>query len=803
MADSITISTTPPANPGLDYAVLKARGVELIQSLSGNVWTDYNEHDPGVTTLEQLCYALTELSYRASFPLENLLIDPAQGRIDTHAQALFIPRRILPCNPVTVNDYRKLLIDRVPEIGNVWLTPLKPADAPGGVNGLYDIAVYAPGADPCACDADYNPATIVERVRQAYCAHRDLCEDVDAAYVLDPVKTVVTASVSIDSTLAAEIILAAILFAIGEVFAPVPARRPLASLIEAGLSATEIFDGPLLRNGFIDDAELGPLPDCVTVSSVARAIARTAGVSGVRGVTVTMADNPPVAAGAVLVPPKSILALDTLPGPKGYSIRLLRNGIEVVPNSARVQSELARLKAVQGRTYPLSAQYPQFFGVPQGRVVDLIGYYSIQNQYPNVYGINKFGVPDDATTARRGQAKQLKGYLLPFEQLMADFLAQLSHARALFSIDPALGQTYFSQYLDASVPMAGPLLRADYKPGLDRIVQASDPVVARRNRFLDVLLALYGERLDAAMLVGAPGQPENDAQATNDLLHAKLAFLHALVAATRGRGRGFDYLAPAVPRNIAGMLIKSRIQLGLDPFPPRLRADLLAELGLQIVDTETEASIGRVIAGDDDTIEANFTPVPPPAPGDATSAAPSILQGQRVTEDFLAAAARRDNFRMGPLPGSGGIAVVCKQPGASRWRFAGRFADDAQARAAVDLLVQGAAPLAGAARQLQIVEHILLRDAATPPGEISFTITAVVIASRALAGDADFQTAVRAVVQANAPAAVLVEYAFLGPIEGALFEAAYAAWLAALRSGTAVVPAAALHQFLRDHRAPA
>ena len=65
MTDPVTISPGPPLNPGLDYAALKREGTTLVQEWSGAIWTDYNESDPGVTILEQLCYALTELSYRA------------------------------------------------------------------------------------------------------------------------------------------------------------------------------------------------------------------------------------------------------------------------------------------------------------------------------------------------------------------------------------------------------------------------------------------------------------------------------------------------------------------------------------------------------------------------------------------------------------------------------------------------------------------------------------------------------------------------------------------------------------------
>ena len=71
---------TKTASP-LDFDNLRARGIELTQQNSGDAWTDYNLHDPGVTILEALCYALSDLAYRTNFPLEDILTG-ADGKID-------------------------------------------------------------------------------------------------------------------------------------------------------------------------------------------------------------------------------------------------------------------------------------------------------------------------------------------------------------------------------------------------------------------------------------------------------------------------------------------------------------------------------------------------------------------------------------------------------------------------------------------------------------------------------------------------------------------------------------------------
>ena len=54
-----------PDATAMDFASLRQEALELIPRLAGENWTDYNTHDPGITILEQVCYALTDLAYRA------------------------------------------------------------------------------------------------------------------------------------------------------------------------------------------------------------------------------------------------------------------------------------------------------------------------------------------------------------------------------------------------------------------------------------------------------------------------------------------------------------------------------------------------------------------------------------------------------------------------------------------------------------------------------------------------------------------------------------------------------------------
>src|SRR5882724_6010613 len=85
--------------PHLDFQFLRSAGLAHLGELSGQIWSDHNTHDPGVTILEVLCYALIDLGYRATMPVENLLARASVGASPAGAFAaddnFFTPLEIL------------------------------------------------------------------------------------------------------------------------------------------------------------------------------------------------------------------------------------------------------------------------------------------------------------------------------------------------------------------------------------------------------------------------------------------------------------------------------------------------------------------------------------------------------------------------------------------------------------------------------------------------------------------------------------------------------------------------------------
>ncbi len=147
------------------YHHLEQRSVALLQRLSGEIWSDYNVHDPGVTLLEVLNHALDELRYKLDFPLDDYLTDPASGKIPFRRMGLLPFDELLRRSVVTTGDYERLMVERLPEVA-----------ACRGVfsGGYYDFTLYLSGG--CACREAGDDEGLVRRAARLYHTNRNLCE---------------------------------------------------------------------------------------------------------------------------------------------------------------------------------------------------------------------------------------------------------------------------------------------------------------------------------------------------------------------------------------------------------------------------------------------------------------------------------------------------------------------------------------------------------------------------------------------------------------------------------------------------
>lgn len=105
------------------YQELQEHSLRMIQQLSGNIWTDYNAHDPGITILDHLHYALYELQYVHNSPfVDYLKRTDTDDPIDYAAAGFFSAEELFFPSTVTPADYERLFTERIPEIKECRVT---------------------------------------------------------------------------------------------------------------------------------------------------------------------------------------------------------------------------------------------------------------------------------------------------------------------------------------------------------------------------------------------------------------------------------------------------------------------------------------------------------------------------------------------------------------------------------------------------------------------------------------------------------------------------------------------------------
>ena len=491
MADELKntnlISKKNTGFPGyLDFEKLRTEGIDYLGRLGGKIWTDHNVHDPGITILEMLCYALLDLGYRTNLPVEDLLTRNAEDQ--SADNNFFTPAQILACNPLTIIDFRKLLID-IEGVKNAWLEAAtdehdfcrpRQTDPAGNhnddctdfLNGLYHVCIdleknvekeYKNHPD----EKNSYLKGIENEIKNALMTHRNLCEDFIDIYFLCKQETGVCADIELEENADAEDIYITVVEKLQQFFSPSPQFYTLQQLLDRQKPIDEIFAGRPYNitqsHGFVDTEELEQLKlrKEIHLSDVYAVLLETEGVRSVRNLTLQLCKNSqavPVSAWKLSLPKNHV---------PEFSIQC--SGFQFTKHGRPVFIDFKKFEGLFEIDFTHNGKIlnqlpsPYLDGEIPGAVYhkDLADYYSIQNEFPRVYGIAEGGLSDNASPLRKAQAYQLKAYLLFFDQLLANYLAQLKNIRNLFAMS-ANGKeenhTYFINQL-TTVPDHQKLVR--------------------------------------------------------------------------------------------------------------------------------------------------------------------------------------------------------------------------------------------------------------------------------------------------------------------------------------------------------
>ncbi|MDN3689965.1 hypothetical protein [Cyclobacterium jeungdonense] len=498
------LSKSIRSNDDLDFLFLREQGILYIQELSRSIWTDYNTHDPGITVLEVLCYAITDLGYRLSLPVQDLLFEgDKRNYLNDH---FHLGPEILPCKALTELDYRMLFID-LQGVKNCWLesyTKTVYADCKNfklsydsgiweGLPQKYHRSFELKGLHRIIVDTE--PEVTIESIRKQvfrlYHANRNLCEDLVevVGVITQPIQ--VCAIIDIAPEANEEQVSAIIQWKIEQYFSPDLQFYSFQEMTAKGYSMDQMFEGPSLNHGFLDPEEVrqASLRTEVRQSDIIQLVMEVEGVNSIRDIRINNCEDGSVQGSWVL-------QID--PGKKPglcdkSKFNFYKGLLPVNVNEREVNAYKNRLRREKyDAQYQGNAKEPS---MPKPEHYPLGEYISIRNDFPEVYGVGPVGLPESIEEERKVQTEQFKAYLTFFDQILGSYFKHLSQVKSLLSVFTTSERTYFSQAITDIGDEAGFLNKeythTSFQEGLFSEFDESN---SRNQKIKDHLLARFAEK---------------------------------------------------------------------------------------------------------------------------------------------------------------------------------------------------------------------------------------------------------------------------------------------------------------------
>ena len=366
------------------------------------------------------------------------------------------------------------------------------------------------------------------RIRGYLKNYRNLCEAFSAYRSVRIQEVGISAIIEMDAGANVENLLADIFYSIYQYISPQIIPQSLFDL-QNQLPTEVIFEGPLLKHGFIPDSLLSSnLPSNILyVSDIIRLIMKMGtgtdiqtreenrSVISVTNVSLSLyLNNRSITTGA-----RDCLQLINssrhIP-----QLSLEKCNITVTRNKTVVTYDLNKVldlynEKINAANFAnvISSGTPTDIPVPEGESLPIGDYYSVQNDLPATYGVGKVRLPASTSQQRLGQAKQLQGYLFLYDQVLAGYFTQLANVNALFSANASASTTLYQLPL-YNVPSASELLLPlapagttwenfindpdnPYRQVLKTGPETEDQFLTRRHQMLDHLLGRLGEDMQA------------------------------------------------------------------------------------------------------------------------------------------------------------------------------------------------------------------------------------------------------------------------------------------------------------------
>lgn len=501
MADS-SLYITPPEGEDF-YTFLQRKTLEELQRISGKVWTDYNPHDPGVTVADAVNYALTELDYKLDFRLEDYLTD-SDGTWPVSRYGLFPPSEVYPTTPVTVDDYRRLVLSAFPMVQNV----LVEADS---TSFAYHFTLrLSPFFE--------DETGIVRQVRSFLNRHRNLCETIGTVTVEHPRKLTFESELEILPGYNATAILVQIYWTAMQYLAgSVQLERDESAYSGQVCSADTWYDGPVTNVRVIIPEQQNTEQELYW---------KLCGIEGIRNFKTCWfkdRDGRPITDfrdGYMLLIPDDFRKVKVTVSHEQvradvdeFKERL--KALYFMRSTLRMQHALQEKEQVQD----VAAQEM----VRKARYRDVFHHTPVREDLPKCYRTRKQDFAGDTDGSQMAEAMNFGNYLRLFDLLMERGLGELKGMKKLFSLN------------DTDIPGRQSML-PDETLSIRKCKDRIRNVIVLKNEYMDFLDRLYG--VDSAPV----WLHEFDYYGCSESgrLRRRMAFLRESPGLIRDRSRAMD-----------------------------------------------------------------------------------------------------------------------------------------------------------------------------------------------------------------------------------------------------------------------
>ncbi|MCA6220834.1 hypothetical protein [Photorhabdus antumapuensis] len=539
----------PIIKDDITFDTLLTQAKTVIEQQSGQYWNDAGENDPGITLLEACCYGASDLAYRHSLPLKDLLT-PEQKE-QTPGNGIFPnefgPQQILTCGPITEEDYRRALLDlhSNDKIDGYFLfNDVQLIREPENQRYTYwydkQERQYSFTEDQNRLkltlrgnywlylipsrESENNKTLAEDRLKAFLKDNRNLGESVSQIIWLQPVDLPLKIDIQLDDDVKnIADIFAKVYITAEQMVLEKPLRYTTQAMKEMGYSNEEIFNGPYLRHGWIP--KLPSIKDYTKSKklNLSPLVNQLLEIKGIKNITQLTLDKHDEKISKLLNDNWSWEIA------QGYYPRLWDNDpLQLItsPNSPLTITAKGGIKVTISKqdienkiiAVPLIDTQPELLN--WGKHRKILDYYPVSNKLPACYGLQ---------TSTQQQIP-LHLFMLPFEQMLANSCADLALLPKLLAFKQR-GNTVYGTQWPFKENSVGQNIHQNIKPNLiDQInngaqIDNNDKSYARELVIIDYLLRYFGAQCSIPLLQTNSQQPGLKESQDKDFLSTQREYL--------------------------------------------------------------------------------------------------------------------------------------------------------------------------------------------------------------------------------------------------------------------------------------